>query len=266
MQLQNELVVPASVEEAWAVLLDVERVAPCLPGARITGSEDDRWRGTMKVKIGPISASYDGTIEIAEADEQARRAVLRAEARDSRGRGSAAATITSTMEAVADGTKVNVETDLRVTGPAAQFGRGVMQDVSAKMMDRFADCLAAKMGGAEEPPAAPAEPAPPAAAEAAGEPPAAGIPSAAAQPDGVPEPRAAEPTMGRSGDGEEPATPPPAPAAGGPAPPPAPQPDDVLDLGELSRGAVAKRAAPVLVGAAVAFVLVLALRRRGRRR
>jgi uncharacterized protein len=248
MQLQNELVVPASVEEAWAVLLDVERVAPCLPGARITGSEDDRWRGTMKVKIGPISASYDGTIEIAEADEEGRRAVLRAEARDSRGRGGAAATITSTMEAVPEGTKVNVATDLRVTGPAAQFGRGVMQDVSAKMMDRFAECLAAKMGGPEEPsaaPAAPAAPAPPAAAEAAGEPSGAGVPTAAAQPDEVPAPSAPPP-------------------AGGP--PPAAPPDDVLDLGELSRGAVAKRVAPVLAGAAVVVVLVLALRRRGRRR
>ena len=154
MKLENELTVPASVDEAWRVLLDVERVAPCLPGASITGSEDDRWQGTMKVKIGPIASTYNGTIEIAEADESARRAVLRARASDARGKGGAEATITSTMAEVPEGTRVNVETDLNVTGPAAQFGRGVMQEVSAKMMDRFADCLAGQMGMSEAPSAA----------------------------------------------------------------------------------------------------------------
>ncbi|HWM08612.1 MAG TPA: SRPBCC family protein, partial [Solirubrobacteraceae bacterium] len=128
-------------------LLDLERVAPCLPGAAIEGSDGDEHRGTMTVKIGPITAKYAGTVKIEEADEDARRAVMRAKARDSRGQGTAAATITSSMEAVEDGTRVRVETDMRVTGPAAQFGRGVMQDVSAKMMGRFADCLAAEMGG-----------------------------------------------------------------------------------------------------------------------
>ena len=103
----------------------------------------------MKVRIGPIAATYNGTIEIAEADETARRAVMRAKARDAKGRGGAEATITSTMAEVSEGTRVTVETDLRITGPAAQFGRGVMEEVSAKMMDRFADCLATQMGGGE---------------------------------------------------------------------------------------------------------------------
>ena len=129
------------------MLLDVERVAPCLPGAAIEGHEGDDYSGTMKVKIGPITASYKGTVKIEEADEAARRAVMRAQARDSRGQGTAAATITSTMEEVEGGTRVHVETDMRVTGPAAQFGRGVMQDVSAKLMGRFADCLAEEMAG-----------------------------------------------------------------------------------------------------------------------
>src|SRR6185436_17211708 len=140
--------VPAPVEAAWDVLLDVERVAPCLPGATIDGAEGDVYSGTMTIKIGPITTRYSGTVKIEEADETARRAVMRAQARDSRGQGTAAATITSTMEEVADGTRVRVETDLRVTGPAAQFGRGVMQDVSAKLMGRFADCLAEEMAGA----------------------------------------------------------------------------------------------------------------------
>ena len=145
MKLENEFTVPAPVDQAWQVLLDVERVAPCLPGAAIEGTDGDAHKGTMTIKIGPITTRYSGTVKIEEADEAARRAVMRAQARDSRGQGTAAATITSTMEEVADGTRVRVETDLRVTGPAAQFGRGVMQDVSAKLMGRFADCLAEQM-------------------------------------------------------------------------------------------------------------------------
>ena len=269
MKLENELTVPASVEQAWEVLLDVERIAPCLPGARITGSEGDRWNGTMKVKIGPITATYDGTIEIAEADEEARHAVLRAQARDSRGRGGAAATITSSMEPAGEGTRVRVETDLRVTGPAAQFGRGVMQEVSATMMNRFADCLATKMGGPDEAAAdaAPAEPtsAAPPADEQAG----AAAPTAAALPDDVPEPPPSEPVARLPGGREEQITPPAGFEAVKPEPEPAtPAPaapsEDVLDLGELSRGAVLKRAAPAMAGLALLLLLLALLRRRGR--
>jgi uncharacterized protein len=161
MKLENEFTVPAPVDRAWEVLLDLERVAPCLPGAALDGREDDAYTGTMTVKIGPITARYKGTLKIEEADKEAGRAVMRAQARDARGQGTAAATITSTMEPVDDGTRVRVETDMRITGPAAQFGRGVMQDVSAKMMGRFAECLAGLMGEeqpAEETEAAPAPP------------------------------------------------------------------------------------------------------------
>src|ERR687897_3416334 len=146
MQLENEFTVPASIDQAWAVLLDVPRVAPCLPGATVEpGGEDGEYKGQMKIKIGPITASYKGTVKIQEADEAAHRVAMRAQAKDARGQGTAAATITSTMEEVEGGTKVHVVTDMRVTGPAAQFGRGVMQDVSAKLMTRFADCLAQQM-------------------------------------------------------------------------------------------------------------------------
>ena len=147
MRLTNELVVPASLDEVWAVLLDVARIAPCLPGASIEAGDGDEYRGTMKVRLGPITSSFQGTIRIEEADESARRAVMSAKARDSRGQGTATATITSTMEPAEDaGTRITVETDLRVTGPAASFGRGVMQDVSARLMGQFADCLAAEIG------------------------------------------------------------------------------------------------------------------------
>src|SRR3954466_6628449 len=153
MKLENEFTVPASIDEAWAFLLDVPRVAPCLPGASVEdgGGEDGSYQGTMKIKIGPISASYKGTVRIQEADEAAHRVAMRAQAKDARGQGTAAATITSTMEETPDGTKVHVETDMRVTGPAAQFGRGVMQDVSAKLMKRFAECLAEHMSGGGAP-------------------------------------------------------------------------------------------------------------------
>src|SRR3954451_24455185 len=148
MKLENDFTVPAPIDEAWAVLLDVERVAPCLPGAAVEpGGDEGSYNGTITVKVGPITARYKGTVRIQEADEAARRAVMRAQAKDARGQGTAAATTPSTMEEAAEGTKVKVVTDMRVTGPAAQFGRGVMQDVSAKMMRQFADCLAREMSG-----------------------------------------------------------------------------------------------------------------------
>src|SRR3954470_23054989 len=169
MKLENEFTVPASIDQAWAVLLDVPRVAPCLPGATVEpGGDDGEFKGAMKIKIGPITASYKGTVKIQEADESARRVAMRAQAKDARGQGTAAATITSTMEETADGTKVTVETDMRVTGPAAQFGRGVMQDVSAKLMKRFADCLAEELSGGADG-GAPAQEQPAAEPQAAGD-------------------------------------------------------------------------------------------------
>jgi carbon monoxide dehydrogenase subunit G len=227
MKLQNEFTVPAPIEQAWKVLLDVDRVAPCLPGAAIEGSEGDVHKGTMTIKIGPITARYQGTVQIEEADEAGRKAVMRAQARDSRGQGTAAATITSTMEEVEGGTRVHVETDMRVTGPAAQFGRGVMQDVSAKLMGRFADCLAEEMSGSGDAP------------DAAGD-----------KGEGGGEGERLEPPPGPAGDSAE--------AAARPVERRAPE---VLDLGEASRAAVLKRVAPAAAVLAL-LILVLGIRRR----
>jgi carbon monoxide dehydrogenase subunit G len=146
MRLENEFTVAAPVDRAWEVMLDVERVAPCLPGAAIESSDGDEHIGTMAIKLGPITSRYRGTVRVLEADASARRAVMRAQASDQRGQGTAAATITSTLEPVPGGTRVRVETEMQVTGPAAQFGRGVMQDVSAKLMRRFAERLAEEIG------------------------------------------------------------------------------------------------------------------------
>ena len=148
MKLANAFTVPAAADDAFAVLLDVERVAPCLPGAALAGGDGETFDGAMTIKLGPVTSRFEGTVRIVEADRGARRAVLRAEARDARGSGTAAATITTSLRPEGAGTRVDVETDLQVSGPVAQFGRGVMQDVSGKLMRQFADCLAAEMGAA----------------------------------------------------------------------------------------------------------------------
>jgi carbon monoxide dehydrogenase subunit G len=155
MKLQNEFTVPARVDQAFAVLLDVERVAPCLPGAVLDGGDGETFTGAMTIKLGPVKSRYQGTVRIEQADESAHRAVMRAEATAARGQGTAAATITTVMRGVPQGTRVEVETDLRVSGPAAQFGRGVMQDVSGKLMRQFADCLAEEMQADGDPAGAP---------------------------------------------------------------------------------------------------------------
>ena len=150
MELTNEFTVTVPVEEAWKVLTDLERIAPCMPGAQLEEIEGDEYRGVVKVKVGPITAQYKGVATFQERDEVARRAVIKAEGRDTRGQGNASATVTATLEPAGEGTKVSVVTDLTVTGKVAQFGRGVMADVSAKLMDQFVKGLEADVlsGGA----------------------------------------------------------------------------------------------------------------------
>src|SRR5437868_11480132 len=148
MELSNEFVVPVGVDEAWVLLTDVERIAPCMPGAELQEIEGDEYRGIVKVKVGPITAQYKGKATFVEKDDAAHKAVLRAEGRDTRGQGNANATITATLDSEGDGTKVKVVTDLAITGRAAQFGRGVMADVSTKLLGQFVDCLEKNVLGA----------------------------------------------------------------------------------------------------------------------
>jgi uncharacterized protein len=151
MKINNEFTVGVPVDHAWHVMLDLERIAPCLPGASIQGSEDGEYQGTMKVKIGPITANYKGTVKVEEADEENHRAVLQASGRDARGQGTASATIVSTLhEEGSDSTKVGVETDMKLTGRAAQFGRGIAQDVATKMLNQFAECLEREISAGSE--------------------------------------------------------------------------------------------------------------------
>src|SRR3954471_11028467 len=139
MQIDNSFQVDVPVEEAWQVLLDLERIAPCLPGAQLQEVEGDEYRGVVKVKVGPITAQYKGTAKLAEVDETSRRIVIDASGRDTRGQGNAKATIVVTMAPEGAGTKVDVATDLSITGKVAQFGRGVLADVSSKLMGQFVE-------------------------------------------------------------------------------------------------------------------------------
>jgi carbon monoxide dehydrogenase subunit G len=138
--------VPVGLDDVWAALLDVERIAPCLPGASIEEDRGDgEYGGSMRIKLGPVTSTFKGTLRVAEADATARRAVIQASARDTRGQGAAAATITSTLAPATGGTRVSVQTDMKLAGTAAQFGRGVVNDVSEKLLAEFASRLAAEL-------------------------------------------------------------------------------------------------------------------------
>ena len=147
MKLEQTFEVAAPLEQVWSALLDLERVAPCLPGASITDhDEDGTYRGTFSVKLGPMTAAYNGTIKIEEADEAAHRATLKAKGTDKRGQGGASATIVNTLSEHDGGTRVEAVTDFNITGRLAQFGRGgIMQDVSNRLLRDFATCLSTRL-------------------------------------------------------------------------------------------------------------------------
>ncbi|MFD4325539.1 SRPBCC family protein [Nocardioides sp. NPDC058538] len=144
MDLTHEFTVPTSVEETWNSFLDIGSMAECFPGAQVTSAEGDTFTGTVKVKLGPIAMVYAGSGTFVEKDETARRLVVEAKGRDKRGNGTAGANATLTMAPEGTGTKVEIVTDLAVTGKPAQFGRGVMQDVSDKLLGQFVACLESK--------------------------------------------------------------------------------------------------------------------------
>lgn len=141
MELKNEFRVGVPVAQAWNLLTDIERIAPCMPGAELYEVEDDEYHGSVKVKVGPITAQYRGKAFFVERDDTAYRAVLRAEGRDNRGQGNANATITAQLTDDGNGTRVELSTDLAISGKVAQFGRGVLGDVSVKLLNQFVDCL-----------------------------------------------------------------------------------------------------------------------------
>jgi carbon monoxide dehydrogenase subunit G len=183
VELTHEFTVPVPVQEAWDHFQDIASVAECFPGAQVTDTEGETFHGSVKVKLGPIALVYNGTGTFTEKDEAAHRFVVDAKGKDKRGNGTAGATVTLTMDGSAgDSTDVKVHTDLAITGKPAQFGRGVMQDVSDKLLGQFVSCLEQRMGqgdGTGVPAAAEAAPAAPAEAAAAAAP---AAPAAPAEP------------------------------------------------------------------------------------
>ena len=139
MDITDSFRVSTPIEATWKVMLDIEGIAPCMPGAQLQEVDGDEYRGVVKVKVGPITAQYKGTARLAEVDEANRRIVIDASGRDTRGQGNAKATIVVTMTSEGAGTKVDVATDLSITGKVAQFGRGVLADVSSKLMGQFVE-------------------------------------------------------------------------------------------------------------------------------
>jgi carbon monoxide dehydrogenase subunit G len=152
VQLENSFTVPVPIDEAWRVLLDIERIAPCMPGAALDSVTGDDFTGRVKVKLGPINLTYQGKASFVEKDEAAHKAVIDARGKDQRGNGTAAAVVTATLKPEGDVTRVDVLTDLNITGRPAQFGRGVMTDVGNKLLGQFADKLAAQLGAGDQEP------------------------------------------------------------------------------------------------------------------
>jgi carbon monoxide dehydrogenase subunit G len=175
MDLNHDFTVDVPVEEAWRILTDVERIAPCLPGAQLQEIEGDIYRGVVKVKVGPIQAQFKGQASFVERDDAAHRVVLKGEGRDTGGKGNASALITATLtSAGVAATQVKVHTDLSITGKVAQFGRGAMADISDKLLAQFVDNLDAMIsagGAAPAPTSAPAPSPEPALSASAGAPP-----------------------------------------------------------------------------------------------
>jgi carbon monoxide dehydrogenase subunit G len=152
MEIENEFTVAASADRLWSYLLDVERIAPCLPGAELTETVDERtWKGKVNMKLGPVSMTFSGTVAIEERDDTAHRVVLRAKGMESKGKGAANATVTSWLVPAAGTTTVKMVADIQLTGAVAQLSRGLLPEVSRKLTQQFADCLQRDMLGAEEP-------------------------------------------------------------------------------------------------------------------
>jgi carbon monoxide dehydrogenase subunit G len=217
-----------------------------MPGATIESVEGDSFTGKVKVRVGPVTVAYTGTASFLEKDAETRRVVVQAKGRETRGAGTAAATVTAVLNQIDDGTKVNVETDLAITGRPAQFGRGIMDEVGAKLLGQFADCLAERLGAGGPAPAA-GEAAEGTAAAVSGEPSAAGEAAGRVPTTGAP--TTGGPTVG---EGTSPGA--------GPQERPTP---DTINLVQVAGGSIAKRVLPVvavIAGAIIVWVVVRGLR------
>jgi uncharacterized protein len=145
MKIANQFTVSAPIEQAWDVLCDLEQVIPLMPGAQLTGHEGDDTLGKVKVKVGPVTSEFSGKVRFVEQDREAHRAVIDAKGKEARGTGNAAATVTALLQADGEKTNVSVDTDLKIVGKLAQFGSGMLQQVSEKLLGQFVESLEAKL-------------------------------------------------------------------------------------------------------------------------
>ncbi|MGC5584736.1 SRPBCC family protein [Ornithinimicrobium sp. W1679] len=146
MELEHSFTVPAAPERTWELMTDLDTVGGCFPGATVTESDEETFAGTVKVKLGPIAVTYQGTGRFVERDDEAHRAVIEGTGKGMRGLGNAGATVTMQLAPDGGGTRVDVGTVLHITGKPAQFGRGVMQSVSDKLLGQFVACVESKLG------------------------------------------------------------------------------------------------------------------------
>jgi carbon monoxide dehydrogenase subunit G len=228
MDLKHHFSVPSPLADTWHSFNQLEEIAPCFPGAVLTSVEGDSFTGTVKVKLGPIAMMYSGTGQFTTRDEATHTVVIEAQGKDKRGNGTAGATVTAVLAADGEGTTVDVTTDMNITGKPAQFGRGVIQDISDKLLEQFVQCV---IGNA----------------------------APAVEPAGTQEAPVVEPAGTQAAGFRQAQSPAPAPA---PFQSPAPE----LDLGSAMWPVLAKRFAPAALAVLGAIALAVCFGRRKRRR
>ncbi|MEU4224994.1 SRPBCC family protein [Nonomuraea sp. NPDC026600] len=274
MKIDNEFTVSVTIERAWEVLTDLEGIAPCMPGASLTGVEGDVYSGKVRVKVGPVVSEYAGTVRFLEKDDAAHRAVIDAKGRDSRGAGNASAAITAHLRADGERTVVSVDTDLKISGKVAQLGSGMIKEVSGKLLGQFVNCLEAKLT-AEPVAPTPTQSTPATTPDSTSTP---DLTAASAAPDSAPAPGpepgsastpAPAPAPASAAEGESVVQGPEAERAevgeraGDEAPAPRVITPDVepepLDILGVAGGAVYKRLIPLVVGIVVVVVAVIVI-------
>jgi carbon monoxide dehydrogenase subunit G len=255
MKISNEFTVHTPIDRAWRMLTDLEGIAPCMPGAQLTGVDGDVYQGKVKVKVGPVVSEFAGTARFAERDDSAYRGVIDAKGRDARSAGNASALVTAVLRPEGESTTVTVDTDLKISGKLAQFGSGMIKEVSAKLLAQFVTNLEAKLAAED------------AGLTSADDADAGSVPAAGAAPAGERSEADAEPPLASTAAVETaPATavPPspvsPAPASPAPvsaaAPRPAADEPEALDLLDLAGSSIYKRLVPIAVGAVVVGAVI----------